>query len=45
MKKILSSILAVLLLSTFSSGVAFAESNFDGMPDNVKNVVKDNYWA
>lgn len=45
MKKILSAILAVLLLSTFSSGVAFAESNFDGMPDNVKNVVKDNYWA
>ncbi len=45
MKKILSTMLAVLLLSTFSSGVAFAESNLDGMPDDMKKVVKDNYWA
>lgn len=45
MKKILSAILAFLLISTFSSGVAFADSDFTGMPDDMKKVVKDNYWA
>lgn len=45
MKKIFSTVLVAVLLTISSFGTVFAENNFDGMPDSIKNLVKDNYWA
>ena len=48
MKKFLTTITTVLvavLLVSSHIGISFAESNFAGMPDSLKNLVKDNYWA
>lgn len=45
MKKIFSTVLVAVLLTIPSFGTVFAENNFDGMPDSIKNLVKDNYWA
>lgn len=45
MKKIFTPVLVAVLLAISSIGTVFAESNLDGMPDLLKNLVKDNYWA
>ena len=45
MKKYLSLLLAIILVTATSVGTVFADSNLEGMPDSLKNIVKDNYWA
>lgn len=45
MKKTFSVALIAIMLTISSFGTVFAESNLDGMPDSIKNLVKDNYWA
>ncbi|MDY6038016.1 MAG: InlB B-repeat-containing protein [Eubacterium sp.] len=47
LRKFMSLMISLLLLLSVFGGTTnvFAESNLEGMPDSIKNLVKDNYWA
>ena len=45
MKKYLSLLLAIILVTATSVGTVFSDSNLEGMPDSLKTIVKDNYYS
>lgn len=45
MRRTLGIVMGFMLMVTLIPMSVFAESNLDGMPESMKNLVKDNYWA